>query len=137
MDRASIIEDLKEYLKQVAFTYDEKTIMITYKWSDGTSFSGTLDALKTVAKVLSKQIDYENLIVPQGYYFSLTKGLIPIKEMNTLHIKNTIKKKITNYNKTINHLSDLNLETLYLNWIQNNQIIQDLFNELKNRGEKL
>lgn len=111
--------------------------MVTYKWPDGTSFTGTIDNLKLVAGILVKTIDNNNIIVPKGWYLSSYQKLILIKDMNTIHIKNTIKKKITNFNKTVSHLSDSNLETLYLNWIQNNQVIQDLFEELKSRGESL
>lgn len=96
-----------------------------------------LSKLEKILIFINETIDYKQLgIIPEGYYNSKSKGLLLIKNMNNMHIRNAIcvlaEEAYTSLRRTQAKLTDKEfLEKFELN--ASNRQVLDLYKELKNR----
>ena len=110
---------------------------IKYTFSTGLEVTGTPEELDAIAKSLKLKLDYSvfGLKVPKGYYPSESKGLSKISEMNAHWLRRAILKRAKDYFAEIYNADDTSAAflTKFIN-LADDQIILDLFNEIKSRG---
>jgi len=109
---------------------------IKYTFSTGLEVTGTLEEIDAIAKSLKLKLDYGVIgKVPKGYYPSESKGLSKISEMNAHWLRRAILKRAKDYFAEIYNPDDTSAQflTKFVN-LSDDQIINDLFNEIKARG---
>jgi hypothetical protein len=115
-----------------------ETKIITYKFKNGVEIKGTFDKLLLTAELFKETLDFSKTgldFIPQGYYPSETKGVIPIADMGEYHLRRALIKRSKDYLLSIFDSVDSNKVFLrkYLN-MANDRIVTDLYAELQKRG---
>lgn len=114
-----------------------------YTFSSGMEVNtNDLSEILKLGEVLGQAIDLSKVEglsdsdVPAGYYLSSKEGLVEIKNMNSMHVRNALLKRTTEYlagvrtkSKTLN---DKEFLTLFENLTEDKTIVT-LFDELANR----
>lgn len=105
-----------------------------YVFSNGSQVEGTLEQIMKVAEVFGEKVDKAKILErPKGYYFSESKGVVKISDMNEVHIRNAITKS------TIKYFSELPKAVPISDWMasyfnfQEDILLQELFEELETR----
>lgn len=107
---------------------------ITYKFPNGSTFTGTMNELKEVAKSLGQTLSSIGG-TPRGFYKSGSSGLIEIKSMHAHHIRRALIKTTRESLGKVFKPTDTNGEFLTkYNRFGTSHLIEDLKNELVARG---
>lgn len=127
-----------KYFNIMETEYKPGDEIITYRTRDNTKIEGTINAIFDICKRLGETVDISKLssFDKSKYYYSVSKEQwIPIKEMNSAHIMNSVAKKIRDYFQELKVAKTDSvpefLEKLEL-WT-NDQIIKSLVDELTTR----
>lgn len=107
--------------------------MLTYKFKNGSVVNGTIEEILKVAEVLGETVEGLEK-VPTGYYMSGSKGLVPIREMNEMHIKNAITKIAYTFYQKLGK-EDISIEDYLRKFVKlpEEPKLGELFAELKRR----
>lgn len=106
---------------------------VTYKFPDGTKFTGTYDQLEKVATTLGHKIAGISRI-PKGYYMSESKGLVKITSMNDHHIRRALLKRTKDYFAGLYAKDDSNTSFLTkFTKLTDDSVVVELYNELSKR----
>lgn len=111
--------------------------MMEYIFKNGAKITGTAEHILGYAKLVGEHIDPKLLgEIPKGYYLSETKGLLPIKEMQTIHIVHALNKRTVEYFQALKpNPKDFDLKNYLITYINLTQRpeIEELFMELSKR----
>ena len=110
--------------------------MPDYKFRNGVVFKGTVDQILDYATTIGEELDVEKLTdAPRGYYFSKTRGLLKISEMETTHIINALTKHTVGYYEQLGKRNRYDAQTFVNGFtaLTANPIVEDLFTELTRR----
>lgn len=114
-----------------------------YTFSNGMVIEhNDLSEILKLGEVLGQAIDLSKVEglsdadVPAGYYLSSKEGLVEVKTMNSMHIRNAMVKRTVEYLGTVRaaskKLNDKEFLTMFEN-LTEDKIIVTLFDELANR----
>ena len=109
-----------------------------YKFKNGATAEGSAAQILDIAKSLGEVVDLTKLEgeVPRGYYLSEKNGLMEIKFMPDMHIRNALLKRSRVFFETLGgkHKSLSNEEFLreYVK-LTDDTMVSDLFTELSAR----
>lgn len=115
--------------------------MPVYQLKNGAELSGSIEQILTVAKTMGETVDVSKLQgeIPPGYYNSQTKGLVPIKELNSYHLRNALLKSARTFLTDLINTKELTHQeflAVYLN-MNNSVHIAQLLEELKTRNDNV
>lgn len=76
---------------------------VEYSFSDGVTLTGTAEQLLKYAAFIGESINPTRLggVIPRGYYFSTSHGLVKIADMDTVHLVNALNKRTVDYYNNI------------------------------------
>lgn len=114
-----------------------------YKFSSGMEIvSDNLSEILKVGEVLGQAVEYSKIEglsesdVPDGYYLSAKEGLVEVKGMNSMHIRNALLKRTVAYlgevKTALKTLNDQEFLTKFENLTEDKTIVT-LFDELASR----
>lgn len=111
---------------------------IDYVFSNGVSFSGTIEQVMQYAALLGETINPTRLggVVPSGYYYSTTRGLLKISDMDTIHLVNALNKRsVDYYNNLRPKTKDFDLKEYLQAYIAlvDSPEIEEMYKELSKR----
>ena len=98
-----------------------------YTYKNGVTIDGTKDQILAVGKTFGELISFI------GYYESASKGLIKISDMDSIHIKNVIKKEMRDKLDSLNVRQDDRSFIRELLNLPSDELIKNLFDELATR----
>jgi hypothetical protein len=110
--------------------------MPDYKFKNGVTFKGTVEQIADYAKTIGEELDVEKLPnAPRGYYFSKTRGVLKISEMETTHIVNALTKHTVDYYEELGKRNRYDATAFVKGFtsLTANPIVEDLFTELTRR----
>jgi hypothetical protein len=110
--------------------------MPDYKFKNGVTFKGTVDQILAYAKTIGEELDGDKLTnAPRGYYFSKTRGLLKISEMETTHIINALTKHTVDYYEQLGKRNRYDTKAFVGGFtaLTANPVVEDLFTELTRR----
>lgn len=110
----------------------------SYEFNNGLTITGSIEQIIEISTKIGEPIDATRLgIVPKGFYQSSTKGLVAIKDMNTVHIINALTKRTISYYENIKPKKgeELDLATYLKNYISltDDAQVEELYTELIER----
>lgn len=81
----------------------EATTTIEYSFSNGVTLNGTAEQLLKYAAFIGESINPTRLggVIPKGYYYSTSHGLMKIADMDTVHLVNALNKRTVDYYNNI------------------------------------
>jgi len=115
-----------------------KTLIMKYKFKTGACVEGSAEQILAIAKSLGETVDLTKLEgeIPRGYYLSEKNGLIEIKGMPDMHIRNALLKRSKTFYETLSskHRS-LSNESFTKEFVSlgEDSVVVDLFSELSKR----
>lgn len=104
-----------------------------YMFPTGLKVEGTFDEVLSVANAMGFKIEGD-FPAPTGYYRSETKGLVKISEMDSIHLRNSLKKLARDYysTKTSNDMTNAEFLEFFAKMAEDAKICE-LWQELYNR----
>jgi hypothetical protein len=105
-----------------------KKDVITFSLENGMELTGTVEQIKQACRKMGVKANFK------GYYPSASKGMVKISEMNDYHLRRALIKTAKDYFTGMYKAEDSN-KTFLEKFIglAENELVQDLFNELKRR----
>lgn len=114
--------------------------LVSYTFPDGVIINGTADQIIKHAKLIKHPVDPRKLgmPIPRGHYYSSTKGIIAIKNMESKHIINSLNRMtIAYYTSLKSEIDNMRItEKSYLEkyvGIAADHVMEDLYTELMKR----
>jgi hypothetical protein len=109
---------------------------VKYKFRSGATVEGTVEQILAIAKTLGETVNLTKLgALPRGYYNSSSKGLLQIKEMNTVHLRSALLKMSREHFGSMDARSTTSNGEFCAKYLAlaDNPIVEDLFTELSKR----
>ena len=114
------------------------TTTVEYSFSDGVTLTGTAEKLLKYAAFIGESINPTRLggIIPRGYYYSTSHGLVKISDMDTVHLVNALNKRTVDYYNNIRPKhKDFDLKQYLADYLALTESpeVEEMFTELSKR----
>ena len=108
---------------------------IKYTFENGLEINGTIDQIEKVANSMKLKVNYSKIgIRPNGYFKSVSKGMVKIEEMNTYHLRRALLKTAKDFYTGMYNPKHSNKEFLqaFIS-MPTNEVVIELYSELEKR----
>jgi hypothetical protein len=125
---------MKTKKKRIKIPSSEKDSTIEYTFDNGLKVNGTFEQLTSVAKAMGLKLVELKTPSRRGYYFSESKGIVKISEMNQYHLRRALLKRGKEYLLEIYKKEDSISEFLKkFRGLEKDSIVSELYLELESR----
>lgn len=111
---------------------------VEYIFSNGVTLNGTAEQLLQYATLIGESINPTRLggVIPRGYYYSTSHGLVKISDMDTVYLVNALNKRTVDYYSKIRpKTKDFDLKQYLSDYLAltDSPEIEEMFTELSKR----